>query len=98
MNYTNLNETKPMNNQMVPMNICLSEKIGMNPRLLLITLHSHSEKEIRQKSNFSDSTFFFFYLGFLSRPFTNHKTPGEAVGHFFNFSLPLQPASQTLRY
>ena len=48
-----------MKNQMVPMNICLSEKIGMNPRLLLITLHSHSEKEIRQKSNFSDFTFFF---------------------------------------
>ena len=40
---------------------------------------------------------FFFYLGFLSRPFTNHRTAGEGGGHFFNSSLPLPPASQTLR-
>ena len=43
-------------------------------------------------------TFFFFYLGFLSRPFTNHRTAGEGGGHFFNSSLPLPPASQTLRH
>ena len=42
--------------------------------------------------------FFFFYLGFLSRPFTNHRTAGERGGHFFNSSLPLLPASQTLRH
>ena len=36
--------------------------------------------------------FFFFYLGFLSRLFTNHRTAGEGRGHFFNSSLPLSPA------
>ena len=34
----------------------------------------------------------FFYLGFLSRLFTNHRTAGEGRGHFFNSSLPLSPA------
>ena len=41
---------------------------------------------------------FFFQLGFLSQPFTNDRTAGEGGGHLFNSSLPLQPASQTLRY
>ena len=27
---------------------------------------------------------FFFYLGFLSQPFTNHRTAGEEGGYFFN--------------
>ena len=40
--------------------------------------------------------YFFFYLGFLSQPFTNHRTAGEGGGYFFNYSLPLPPASQTL--
>ena len=40
---------------------------------------------------------FFFYLGFLSQPFTTHRTAGEGGGDFFNSSLPLQPVSQTLR-
>ena len=40
----------------------------------------------------------FFYLGFLPRPFTNHRTAREGGGHFFNSSLPLPPASQTLRH
>ena len=40
----------------------------------------------------------FFYLDFLSRTFTNHRTAGERGGHFFNSSLPLPPSSQTLRY
>ena len=42
--------------------------------------------------------FFFFYLGFLSRTFTNHRTAGEEGGNFFNSSLPLPPASQALRH
>ena len=42
--------------------------------------------------------FFFFYLGFLSRTFANHSTAGEGGGHFFFSSLPLPPASQTLRH
>ena len=41
---------------------------------------------------------FFFYLGFLSRTFSNHRTAGEVGGHFFNFSLPLPPASRALRH
>ena len=41
---------------------------------------------------------FFFYVGFLSRTFTNHKTAGEGGGHFFNSSLPLPLTSQTLRH
>ena len=27
-------------------------------------------------------TLFFFYLGFLSQTFTNHRTAGEGGGHF----------------
>ena len=45
-----------------------------------------------------DNFFFFFYLGFLSRTFTIHGTAGEGGGYLFNSSLPLPPASQTLRY
>ena len=44
------------------------------------------------------STVCFFYLGFLSRTFTVHRTAGEGGGHLFNSSLPLPPASQTLRH
>ena len=41
---------------------------------------------------------FFFYLGFLSRTFTIHRTAGEGGGYLFNSSLPLPPASRTLRH
>ena len=41
---------------------------------------------------------FSFYLGFLSQPFTKHMTAGEGGEHFFNSSLPLSPASQTLKH
>ena len=41
---------------------------------------------------------FFFYLGFLSRTFTNRSTAEEGGGHFFNSSPPVPPTSQTLRY
>ena len=40
----------------------------------------------------------FFYLGFFSQLFMNHRTAGEEGGHFFNSSLPLPPVSQTLRH
>ena len=40
--------------------------------------------------------FLFFYQGFLSWPFTIHRTAGEMGGHFFNSSPPLPPVSQTL--
>ena len=39
-----------------------------------------------------------FCLAFLSRTFTNHRTTGEGGGHFINSSLPLPPASQTLKH
>ena len=42
--------------------------------------------------------FFFSIQVFLSRTFTNHRTAGEGGGHFLNSSLPLPPASQTLRH
>ena len=41
---------------------------------------------------------FFFYLGFLSRTFTIHETAGEGGGYLFISSLPLPPASRTLRH
>ena len=41
---------------------------------------------------------FFFYLGFLSRTFMIHSTTGEEGGYLFNSSLPLPPASHTLRH
>ena len=41
---------------------------------------------------------FFFLSGFLSRTFTIHRTAGEGGGYLFNSSLPLPPASQTLRH
>ena len=41
---------------------------------------------------------FFFYRGFLSRPFSNHRTAGERSGYICNSSLPLPPASHTLRH
>ena len=39
-----------------------------------------------------------FYLGILTQIFTLHKTAGEGRDYFFNSSLPLPHASQTLRY
>ena len=39
---------------------------------------------------------FVFNFGFLSRTFTIYSTSGEGEGYFFNSSIPLPPASQTL--
>ena len=44
------------------------------------------------------ATTFFFYLDFISRTRTIHRTAGEGGGYFFNSSVPLPPASQTLRH
>ena len=38
----------------------------------------------------------FFYLGFLSQTFMNHRTAGEGGGYLFNSPLPFPLASQTL--
>ena len=42
--------------------------------------------------------FAFFYQGFLSQAFTNHRTAGEGDGFFSNSTLSLPPASETLKY
>ena len=39
-----------------------------------------------------------YYLDFLSRSFTIHRTSAKGGGYFFNSSLPLPPASQTPRH
>ena len=39
-----------------------------------------------------------FYLGFLSRTFTNHRRTRGKWGYFLQPALPVPPASQALRY
>ena len=41
---------------------------------------------------------FFFLSGFSFTTIMNHRTAGEEGGCFFNSSLPLPPASQTLKH
>ena len=62
----------------------------------LITLGSYFAKTKQRNNNHKT----FFYLRFLSRTFTIHRTAGEARGYLFNSSpsLPLPSASQTLRH
>ena len=43
-------------------------------------------------------SFFSIWVFFLSRTFTIHRTAGEEGRYLFNSSLPLPPASQTLRH
>ena len=38
---------------------------------------------------------FLFFLGFLSRTFTFHRTAGKGEGYLFNSSVLLPPASRT---
>ena len=62
--------------------------------------------DLAQRESFLESNstfvpyflFIFFYLGFLSRTFTIHRTAGEGEGYLFYSSLPLPPASQILRH
>ena len=56
------------------------------------------ESLLKDQASFQGYFVFFFYLGFISQPFTNRRNAGEEGEHFFNSSLPLPPASQTLRY
>ena len=65
-------------------------------RVIFRTLAS-LEPEVSSKA-FQICKMFFFYLGFLSRTFSNHRTAGEGRGHFFNSSPQLPPTSQTLRH
>ena len=53
------------------------------------------EKCFRQnKSIGGGCKLFFFYLVFVSRTFTNHRTTRKEGGYSINSSLPLPPASQ----
>ena len=56
-------------------------------------------EDVRKKHLLSATTLhcFFFCLGFLSWTFMNHRIASEGGGHFINSSLPLPPASQTLK-
>ena len=65
--------------------------------MLHLTQHEKSLSNFKSINTVSKSTFFSIWV-FLSRTFTNHRTPGEGGGHFFNSSLPLPPTSQTLRH
>ena len=50
-------------------------------------------------SNFLRIPIFFFYLGFsFTSIHDSQGSWGRGRGYLFNSSLPLQPASQTLRY
>ena len=60
--------------------------------------HIIHEMKCQNKRKSTNWEHFFSYLGFLLETFTNHGTAGEGGGHFFNSSLPLPPASQTLRH
>ena len=48
------------------------------------------------EKNIGRFVFFVCLSGFLSRTFTIHRTAVEGGDYFFNSSLPLPPASQTL--
>ena len=77
----------------------LVDQIKVNVDILLM-----SESKLDESSPQVQFKFLFccccccFYLDFLSRTFTNHRTAGEGGGHLFDSSLPLPPASQTLRH
>ena len=55
-------------------------------------------KVLGSNYNISFSSISFFDMGFLSRPFTNHRTAGGGGRHLCNSPLPLPPSSKTLRH
>ena len=73
----------------------LSEQLRTRKNICFSLFHK-TEKCLKNDCLISHS--FFFYLGFFSRPFTNHRTAGEEGGHFFSPSLPLPVTSQALRH
>ena len=64
----------------------------------LLTFSTHLSECHVQWINKDVQNWFFFYLGFLSRTFTNHRTVGEGGRHLFNSSLPLPLASLAGRH
>ena len=78
---------------------------------LSITHHSSSNHQQRQYSHLPQhpqissnhplnhpDNHLFFYLGFLSQPFANHRAAGEGGGDFFSSSPPHLLASRALRH
>ena len=60
--------------------------------------NKNDENEFKKFKIYQEDKDFFFFLGFS---FTNIQESQDCRGrggHFFNSSLPLPPASQTLRY
>ena len=84
----------------VEINLCGNKKwllrCSYNPRKVQIS--NHLAELGKSTDLYLTKYFFYFYLGFLSRTFTIHGTAGKGGGYLFNFSLPLPPASQTLRH
>ena len=60
-------------------------------------INTHLFPTISLKVNSIGHLSFFFCLGFLSRTFMIHSTAGERGVYLFHSSVPLPPASQTLR-
>ena len=86
-------------NELVLLKRYLAENVKVM-QWLYVTLYpkyySRNNKFDIQNKSLVDMTywewFFFFYVGFLSRTFTNHRIAGEGGGHFINSTLPLPPA------
>ena len=76
----------------------LDDKIKSNQAQYNLGREAVKISALRSKNLLDKYFFFFSYLGFLSRTFTIHRTAGEGGGYLFNSSLPLPPASQTLRH
>ena len=74
-----------------PENYGKNDKIRMKKRFCVISCKCRKFEKLKV-------SYIFFYLGFLSQTSTNHRTVREGRGHFFKSSLPLSPASQTLRH
>ena len=63
----------------------------------------NAQKHLQRSHSFivnvsTEAVAFLFYLGFLLRKFTIHRTAGEGGGFLFNSSVPLLPALQTLKH
>ena len=63
----------------------LAHTLSFKPRFHMFIIDGYDRKS---KRFFFFICLFVFCLGFLSRPFMNHRTAEEGGGHFFNSSLP----------
>ena len=81
-------------------NVLLRNSRKNNLFYFIVQIEDYSCRHVHYQSRFQIHRYFlfFYYLGFLSRTFTNHRTAVEGGEHFFDSSLPLPSASQTLRH